>query len=162
MQHQSVDDLIRHFRRKAHHYAELADAIEKEARELEESGSTAKEDQGLSGDTAVNAAAHVRTGGTATIRLHRPRTIGLPTGEPTLENIRGYLAQKRARPRDLAMHFKVEEGVIRRIVSDPLNRITVGDRGWLKLDQSRSLTLIEEERPDWVKEETLNRDTRTN
>lgn len=122
-------ELIAHFRAKAAQYSAMADTIEKEAREL-----------GY-GEAKAPIGARATVQAVATVR----HTVGLPTGEATVENIKAYLAIKKARIRDLAIHFNVREEAIRKLVDDRLNGIVIGDRGWLRCDEQSALTFNPEE-----------------
>jgi hypothetical protein len=51
----------------------------------------------------------------------------------TPQSVRDELAKKSLRISKLAEMFNVPEKAIENIVSNPENKITVGDRGWLKL-----------------------------
>jgi hypothetical protein len=115
----------------------MADTIEKEAQELGY-GTTQSAPVADNGRVGEIGLPNAQFRGNARI----PRTVGLPKGDATVENIKTYLKIKKARIKDLAIHFSVEEEVIRRIVDDKLNGIIIGDRGWLHLTDQQTLPLI--------------------
>ena len=66
-------------------------------------------------------------------------------GEVTVETLKTYLQKKKARIRDLQIHFGVPEEEILEIVKDPLNGIIIGDRDWLQLSKQDALNFDREE-----------------
>ena len=133
---QAFRDLIAHFRAKAVHYNELADTIEREAREL-----------GYGMNKSV-ISPDVYVSGDVQRRNWSGRVSPFPTkpqsGEVTIDSLKAYLKRKKARIRDLSYHFGVPDEVIRKIVEAPLSGIIIGDRGWLTLDAQEPLFETEE------------------
>jgi hypothetical protein len=120
----TASELIAYFRGKAQEYERLAKSIEQAA-------------NAWPGTVPVTVKSTVNTAANIITRLS-PGTV-LTTIPPTVENIRKSIQDKGARVADLAQRFGTAESVIREIVSNPENGISIGDRGWLKVDVPRPL-----------------------
>src|SRR5436190_818123 len=59
---------------------------------------------------------------------------GKAAGDVTIERIRDYLAHNGGRPNHVAKHFGVSEEQIKKLIAAPDSRVTVAERGWLKLN----------------------------
>jgi hypothetical protein len=116
----TASELITFFRAKAKEYEGLAKSIEEAARDFP---------------------ATVNLSGKATLRVANSGTLTVtPSGQPTVEQVRQSILDKGARIADLVQRFGTAESVIKNIVSDPANGITVGNRGWLKVDAQQPLS----------------------
>jgi hypothetical protein len=110
----TASDLISYFRAKAKEYEALAKSIEEAAREFP---------------------ATVHFSGKATLQAVNSGTLTVTrAAQPTVDNVRQSILDKGARIADLAQRFGTAESVIKDIVLTPDSGITIGDRGWLKVD----------------------------
>lgn len=80
----------------------------------------------------LELSASTPTGNSSTKLTHRGAAPILQDGSVTLDEIKKYLTEKRARVPDLAKHFRVPTNSITTLLT-PDSGVTVGDRGWLKL-----------------------------